>query len=58
VGDPKLFTGVDPSTFPTKPLAVEQVGTSELGAHPRETQLRDRFAVEPLGGGTVAEQGP
>ena len=54
VGGPQLRPGVDPSTFPPQPFAVEQLRAGELDAHPGAAEPLDRLTVQRLRCGVVA----
>lgn len=41
---PKLIAGVHPSSVVAEPFAVQQVGTTQLGPHPRPPQMLDRLS--------------
>jgi hypothetical protein len=54
----ELLAGVDASALPAQPLAIEQLRPRELGTQLGAAQPIDRFPVELVGGGAVAEQRP
>ena len=56
VGAPQLLARIHPSVLAAQPLAVEQVGASELEADAGAAKPLDRLTVEVLGGLAVAEQ--
>ena len=56
VGDSQLLASIDTSAVAPKPLAVEEVGTSELHADAGASEPLDRLPVELIGGIAVGEQ--
>ena len=56
VGGAQLVAGVTPPELAAKPLAVEQVGTGELGPQPGAAEPLDRLGVVMLGIAAFAEQ--
>jgi hypothetical protein len=56
VRGPQLVAGLGPPVRATQPLAVEEVGASELAADARAAQQVDGLAVGALGDITAAQQ--
>ena len=54
----ELLARVDPPALTTEPLAIEQVGSSELGSERRAREPLDRFGVPALGFLALAHQRP
>ena len=58
VCDPQLFARVEPATFASQPLAVEQPSASEVHSEPRRLETVDRLPVELLGIVPARQQSP
>jgi len=56
VGRAQLRSRVDPPVLPSQPFAVEEVATREVDAHASLAKPFDRFAVEPLGVRSLAQE--
>ena len=56
VGCAKLFACLDTPILPAQPLAVEEVRACEIGPESRAAEAVDGFAVEALGGLTLAQE--
>ena len=53
IGRAQLHTGIEPTAFPSQPLAVQEVGPCEVGTRPRTPEALDSLCVERLCGGRV-----
>jgi hypothetical protein len=57
VGGAQLLAGVGAAPLAAQPFAVEEMDAGQVGADAGLAQVRDRVAVEPVGGAALAEQG-
>ena len=53
----ELVPGVNPSAFPSEPLPVEKMRSSEVRAEARPAETTDGLLVQPLGVAAIAQQG-
>ena len=51
-----MLSGVEAAAFASQPLPVEEVGPGELEPHTGTGEVRDRLAVQALGGLALAQQ--
>ena len=58
VSGAELLACLHPAALAAQPFAVDEVRTGELDAHTGVAKAADRFAVEGVGGASVADQRP